>query len=52
MSAADNEPEDEYGDDEDDSDEGLDERVKRLKNLYNTSPTLKKFQGITRSDES
>jgi hypothetical protein len=52
MSAADNEPEDEYGDDEDDLDEGLDERVKRLKNLYNTSPTLKKFQGITRSDES
>ena len=52
MSAADNEPEDEYGDDEDDSGEGLDERVKRLKKLYNTSPTLKKFQGITRSDES
>jgi hypothetical protein len=51
----DNEPEDEYSEDEsdssEDSDEGLDDRVKRLKKLYNTSPTLKKFQGITRSDD-
>lgn len=51
----DNEPEDEYSEDEDDSsedsDEGLDDRVKRLKQIYNTSPTLKKFQGITRSDD-
>lgn len=51
----DNEPEDEYEEDEDeqseDSDEGLDDRVKRLKKLYQTSPTLKKFQGIVRSDE-
>ena len=54
MSSADNEPEDEYGDDEDssdDSDEDLDDRVKRLKNLYKTSPTLRKFSGITRSDD-
>jgi len=54
MSSADNEPEDEYGDDEDssdDSDEDVDDRVKRLKHLYKTSPTLRKFQGISRSDD-
>jgi hypothetical protein len=54
MSSYDNEPEDEYGDEDEpseESDEGLDDRVKRLKKLYNTSPTLKKFQGITRSDD-
>lgn len=52
MSSYDDESEDEYGDDSsDDSDEDVDERVKRLKNLYKTSPTLKKFQGIARSDD-
>jgi len=52
ISSYDNESEDEYGDDSsDDSDEGVDERVKRLKNLYKTSPTLKKFQGIARTDD-
>ena len=55
MSSYDNESEDEFGEDEedssDDSDEGLDDRVKRLKQLYKTSPTLKKFQGIVRSNE-
>lgn len=52
MSSYDNESEDEYSDDSsDDSDEDVDERVKRLKNLYKTSPTLKKFQGIARSDD-
>jgi len=55
MSYSDNEPEDEYGDEDDssdDSDEEIDDRVKRLKQLYKTSPTLRKFQGIARSDES
>jgi len=54
MSNSDNEPEDEYSDDEDgsdDSDEDVDDRVKRLKQLYKTSPTLRKFSGITRSDD-
>ena len=54
MSSSDNEPEDEYSYDEDgsdDSDEDVDDRVKRLKQLYKTSPTLKKFSGITRSDD-
>jgi len=54
MSSYDNEPEDEFGDEDDsseESDEGLDDRVKRLKQLYKTSPTLKKFQGIARSDD-
>ena len=37
----------ESGDDED-----VDERVKRLKAAYNSSPTLKKFRGIIRTDES
>lgn len=36
---------------EEDEDESTDERVKRLKQLYKTSPTLKRFGGITRSDE-
>lgn len=52
MSSYDNEESEEYGEDSsDDSDEDVDERVKRLKNLYKTSPTLKKFQGIARSDD-
>jgi rubrerythrin len=47
----------EYDEDEDDfsedgEEESTDERVKRLKQLYKTSPTLKRFGGITRSDES
>jgi hypothetical protein len=49
--------ESEYDEDEDDlsedgEDESTDERVKRLKQLYKTSPTLKRFGGISRSDES
>ena len=52
TSSYDDEQEDDYEDDSsDDSDEDVDERVKRLKNLYKTSPTLKKFQGIARSDD-
>jgi len=49
MSSYDDESED-GDDDSEDSDEDVDERVKRLKNLYKTSPTLKKFQGIARTD--
>jgi hypothetical protein len=55
MSSYDDESGDEYSEDDvdssEDSDEGLDDRVKRLKQLYKTSPTLKKFQGIARSDD-
>lgn len=52
TSSYDDEQEDDHEDDSyDDSDEDVDERVKRLKNLYKTSPTLKKFQGIARSDD-
>lgn len=46
--------EEDESDDEDftSDDEDVDERVKRLKAAYQNSPTLKKFKGIIRADES
>lgn len=46
--------EEDESDDEDftSDDEDVDERVKRLKAAYQNSPTLKRFKGVIRSDES
>jgi hypothetical protein len=46
----DSEDEDEEGESEIDPSEDDDERVKRLKKLYASSPTLKRFSGISRSE--
>lgn len=46
----DEDPEDEENESETDPSEDDDERVKRLKKLYASSPTLKRFGGISRSE--
>jgi len=46
----DSDDEDEEGESENHSSEDDDERVKRLKKLYASSPTLKRFGGISRSE--
>lgn len=46
----DEDSEDEENESETDSSEDDDERVKRLKKLYASSPTLKRFGGISRSE--
>jgi hypothetical protein len=40
---------DDYEDDDNGDGEEIDDRVKRLKKLYDSSPTLGKFKGISRS---
>lgn len=46
----DSDDEDEEGESEIDPSEDDDDRVKRLKKLYASSPTLKRFSGISRSE--
>jgi hypothetical protein len=49
------EEDDEFGDDESDGDEdsenSIAQKVNRLKQVYQTSPTLKKISAISRIDE-
>jgi len=51
LEGEDDSDEEDFSDEDDSSDdEDADERVKRLKKVYASSPTLKKFGGISRSE--